>query len=101
MSVEDDGDRDRETADYNATSAFDLDAPPPAAIAVAAASDVDSQTFLRSPCPRDAGIVQCYIRRNKTGPSKLFPEYSLFMKASVKLILFYYNVFVVYYYCTS
>lgn len=38
------------------------------------------QRFLLSPCPRAAGVVQCYIRRNKTRSNKLFPEYSLFMK---------------------
>lgn len=33
-----------------------------------------------SPVPKGAGIVQCYIRRNKSGTNKLFPVYSLFLK---------------------
>lgn len=36
--------------------------------------------FLMTPLPRDAGIVQCYIRRNKSGTNKLFPIYSLYLK---------------------
>ena len=36
--------------------------------------------FLTTPLPRSAGVVQCYIRRNKSGTNKLFPVYSLFLK---------------------
>lgn len=39
-----------------------------------------------SPCPKNAGVVQCYIRRNKTRANKLFPEYMLFMKVSWSLM---------------
>lgn len=45
------------------------------------------QRFLVSPCPRAAGVVQCYIRRNKIRANKLFPEYSLFMKVKGGLCL--------------
>ena len=36
--------------------------------------------FLTTPLPRSAGVVQCYIRRNKSGTNKLFPVYSLYLK---------------------
>lgn len=36
--------------------------------------------FLMSPVPREAGIVQCYIKRNKSGTRKMFPEYRVYMK---------------------
>jgi tubby-related protein 1 len=36
--------------------------------------------FLTSPIPRQCGIIQCYIRRNKNGTNKLFPVYSLYLK---------------------
>ena len=36
--------------------------------------------FLTTPLPRSAGVIQCYIRRNKSGTNKLFPVYSLFLK---------------------
>ncbi|CAM9246503.1 unnamed protein product, partial [Hapterophycus canaliculatus] len=45
------------------------------------------QRFLLSPCPRAAGVVQCYIRRNKTRSNKLFPEYSLFMKEGDRFLM--------------
>lgn len=40
----------------------------------------DMRRFLTTPLPRECGIVQCYIRRNKSGTNKLFPVYSLFLK---------------------
>ena len=40
----------------------------------------DMKRFLLSPIPRGAGIVQCYIKRNKVGVNKLFPVYSLYLK---------------------
>ena len=36
--------------------------------------------FLSSPLPKQCGVVQCYIRRNKNGTNKLFPIYSLYLK---------------------
>ena len=36
--------------------------------------------FLKSPCPKRAGIVQCYIKRNKSGTNKLHPVYSVYLK---------------------
>ncbi|CAM9962365.1 unnamed protein product [Scytosiphon promiscuus] len=47
----------------------------------------DMKRFLLSPCPRAAGVVQCYIRRNKTRSNKLFPEYSLFMKEGDRFLM--------------
>lgn len=35
--------------------------------------------FLTSPIPRQCGIIQCYIRRNKSGTNKLYPVYSLYL----------------------
>lgn len=32
------------------------------------------------PCPMAARTIQCYIKRNKSGTKKLFPEYRLYMK---------------------
>ena len=47
--------------------------------------------FLTTPLPRSAGVVQCYIRRNKSGTNKLFPVYSLYLKVrlldGVQLVL--------------
>ena len=34
---------------------------------------------LMSPCPKDAGMIKCYIRRNK-GKAKLFPEYRVYLQ---------------------
>jgi len=36
--------------------------------------------FLSTPLPKQCGVVQCYIRRNKNGTNKLFPIYSLYLK---------------------
>eukprot|EP00600_Ochromonadales_sp_CCMP1393_P001545 CAMPEP_0174990348 /NCGR_PEP_ID=MMETSP0004_2-20121128/21268_1 /TAXON_ID=420556 /ORGANISM="Ochromonas sp., Strain CCMP1393" /LENGTH=510 /DNA_ID=CAMNT_0016243939 /DNA_START=163 /DNA_END=1692 /DNA_ORIENTATION=- len=40
----------------------------------------DMRKFLLTPLPRSCGVVQCYIRRNKSGTNKLFPVYSLYLK---------------------
>ncbi len=37
------------------------------------------KNILLSPCPKHAGIVKCYIRRNK-GKAKLFPEYRVYLQ---------------------
>ncbi|CAM9896198.1 unnamed protein product [Ectocarpus fasciculatus] len=47
----------------------------------------DMKRFLLSPCPRAAGVVQCYIRRNKTRANKIFPEYTLFMKEGDRFLM--------------
>lgn len=36
------------------------------------------RAFLTSPLPRK-GVVQCYIRRNKSGTNKLYPVYTLYL----------------------
>ena len=41
---------------------------------------VNMREFLLSPIPQVNGIVQCYIRREKSGTNKFFPEYELFLK---------------------
>ena len=45
------------------------------------------KAFLTQPSPKDYGVVQCYIERNKTGTKKLYPEYSLFMKEGDRFLL--------------
>jgi hypothetical protein len=40
----------------------------------------DMRAFLTTPVPKSAGVVQCYIRRNKNGTNKLFPVYMLYLK---------------------
>lgn len=41
----------------------------------------DLRRFLSTPVPRAAGVVQCYIDRDKTGLSgRMFPSYSLHLK---------------------
>lgn len=36
--------------------------------------------FLTTPLARNVGVIQCYIKRNKSGTNKLFPIYSLYLK---------------------
>jgi len=43
--------------------------------------------FLMTPVPKGAGVVQCYIRRNKSGVHKLFPIYSLYLKDQDRFLL--------------
>lgn len=43
--------------------------------------------FLMSPCPRNAGIVQCYIKRNKSGTNKLYPTYSIYLKEGDRFLM--------------
>jgi tubby-related protein 1 len=35
--------------------------------------------IMMSPCPKEAGMVKCYIRRHK-GKAKMFPEYRLYLQ---------------------
>jgi tubby-related protein 1 len=44
--------------------------------------------FLTTPLPREAGVVQCYIERNKAGLSRrMYPEYQLYMKHDDRFLL--------------
>lgn len=44
--------------------------------------------FLTSPCPKEVGIIQCYIRRHKAGAKKsLFPEYRVYLKEGDTFLL--------------
>lgn len=43
--------------------------------------------FLTTPLPKEAGIVQCYIRRIKTGSNKLFPIYTLYLKDGNRFLM--------------
>lgn len=44
--------------------------------------------FLTAPCPKEAGIIQCYIRRHKAGAKKsLFPEYRVYLKEGDTFLL--------------
>lgn len=40
----------------------------------------DIREFLISPVSKACGVVQCYIKRNKSGVNKLYPVYSLYLK---------------------
>jgi tubby-related protein 1 len=40
----------------------------------------DMKKFLTTPLPKDAGTVQCQIRRNRDGTNKLHPTYTLYLK---------------------
>lgn len=41
---------------------------------------------LMAPCPREAGMVKCYIRRFK-GKSKLFPEYRVYLQDGDRFLM--------------
>ena len=44
--------------------------------------------FLTSPSPKEAGTIQCYIRRHKAGAKKsLFPEYRVYLKEGDTFLL--------------
>ena len=47
----------------------------------------DMRQFLMQPTPKDAGVIQCYIKRNKGGTNKMFPEYCLYMKEGDRFLL--------------
>lgn len=49
-------------------------------MAIVSPNLTDMRAFLCSPLPRNNGVLQCYIRRNKSGTNKLFPIYSLYLK---------------------
>jgi tubby-related protein 1 len=40
----------------------------------------DMKAFLTTPLPKEAGTVQCQIRRNRDGTNKLHPTYTLYLK---------------------
>ena len=70
-------------------------APAPAAVAKQAPfniadlnlNDSNIKDFIMNPCPKRAGTIQCYIKRNKSGLSKLFPEYSVYLKDGDKFLM--------------
>lgn len=47
----------------------------------------DMRSFLTEPCPKAAGIVQCYIRRNRSGTNKFFPEYTVYLKHGDRFLM--------------
>eukprot|EP01138_Halocafeteria_seosinensis_P015407 gb/GECG01015724.1/.p1 GENE.gb/GECG01015724.1/~~gb/GECG01015724.1/.p1 ORF type:complete len:505 (+),score=67.99 gb/GECG01015724.1/:1-1515(+) len=47
----------------------------------------DMRSFLTKPLPIDAGVVQCYIERKKTGLKWMYPEYYLYMKNDDRFLL--------------
>jgi hypothetical protein len=55
----------------------------------------DLKSFLVSPIQRSCGIVQCYIRRDRSGTNKLFPVYSLYLGVSSGSVSLF--QFVIYY----
>eukprot|EP00968_Pinguiococcus_pyrenoidosus_P007459 scaffold495_cov243-Pinguiococcus_pyrenoidosus.AAC.14 len=40
----------------------------------------DMKEFLLRPAPKQAGVMQCYIRRNRNGTKMLFPQYVVHLK---------------------
>jgi hypothetical protein len=38
------------------------------------------RNFLMNPAPKEAGVVQCYIKRDKSTFRKMFPEYRVYIK---------------------
>lgn len=61
--------------------------PPPRKAPVMALDVSDMRKFLTTPCPKAAGVVQCYIRRNKSGTNKLYPEYYVYMEDGDRFIM--------------
>lgn len=47
----------------------------------------DMKSFLLRPLSNAYDIVECYIERNKSGASKMFPEYCLYMKEGDRFLL--------------
>merc|ERR1712046_468935 len=45
------------------------------------------RVFLTSPTPKKAGVVQCYIRRNRSGTNKMWPVYSVYMKEGDRFLM--------------
>ena len=64
---------------------------PPSAFSIDGLGLDDSETmrtFLTSPCPKEAGTVECYVRRDKSGTKKSrFPEYRVYLKEGDKFLL--------------
>ncbi|CAM9864478.1 unnamed protein product [Chrysoparadoxa australica] len=85
----------RKTSSYDSastpTKVRELSPPPKAAeptIFMPSPIDLHNmRAFLTRPAPAVAGVVQCYIKRNKTGTNKLFPEYSVYLKDSEKFLM--------------
>lgn len=72
-------------------AADDAVAEPPRQFDIASLGLDDSarmREFLTSPCPKEAGTIQCYIRRHKAGTKKsLFPEYRVYLKEGDTFLL--------------
>ena len=49
----------------------------------------DMRSFLTQPLPIDAGVVQCYIERKKSGFKWMYPEYYLYMKVRAMSLCFH------------
>jgi len=47
----------------------------------------DMRSLVNQPIRRNQGTVQCYIERNKSGTSKLYPEYHLFLKDGDRFLM--------------
>jgi hypothetical protein len=63
---------------------------PGMALARSSAATLDfsnMKDFLTRPTSKSAGVVQCYIKRNKGGTNKMFPEYCLYMKEGDRFLL--------------
>ncbi|KAJ8604491.1 hypothetical protein CTAYLR_000991 [Chrysophaeum taylorii] len=77
---------EREAAD-GAAAAKSKAEPPPPEFDITALPLHNMRKFLTEPCPRAAGIVQCYIKRNRSGTNKLFPEYTVYMKEGDRFLM--------------
>jgi len=60
---------------------------PPVIIPTVAINLTNMRAFLSSPAPKGAGVLQCYIRRNKSGTNKFNPVYTLYLKDGDRLLL--------------
>lgn len=47
----------------------------------------DMRAFLMKPLPKEYGVVQCYIERNKSGAHKLYPEFQVFLKDGDRFLM--------------
>lgn len=74
-------DRDRPTSSPPAVDQFNI-------AKLGLEDSARRREFVTSPCPKETGIIQCYIRRHKAGAKKsLFPEYRVYLKEGDTFLL--------------
>ena len=57
-------------------------APPPQPLDLS-----DMRKFLTNPVPRECGVVQCCIKRDKSGTNMMFPKYTLFLDKGDRFLM--------------